>query len=93
MTARDDATSNEKDEAREAYNHALETARKILIILHHEDPAIQMGASMMAALVLYQTFVSVHDSDGWMESADSAWDHRDEIAFDLFGKPVTPITH
>ena len=85
--------SSEKDSLREAYEHALETARKILIILHHEDPAIQMGASMIAAMILFQQCVSVHDEDGWMESAESVWDHRDEIGFDLFGKPVTTMTH
>lgn len=83
----------EELEAQEAYDLALEVARKILIIIHHEDPATQMGAAMMASLVLYQMYVSAHYADGFLETAESAWDHREDIGFDLFGKPVTTVTH
>jgi len=83
----------DQQEENEIYRNSLETARKIMIMLRDEDPAIQIGGSFMAAVVLHQMYMSANDEESWTESSESAWAHREEIGFDLFGKPVTTVTH
>lgn len=83
----------EEDYAEEVYDKALEVARKILIALHHEPPTTAIGATMMACVVLHQMYVSAQDRDSFLETADGAWDFREDINLDLFGKTVTTIVN
>lgn len=81
----------EKEEVQEAYYEALEAARRILIAIYNEDPKTQMAAARIASLALHQRYVSAHNLEEFISSAEEAWDYRDDIGFDLFGKPITTI--
>lgn len=83
----------EANEVEQAYLDALDACRRILFVVHHEDPAVAMGATLAAALMAYNMFCSTNDRDMWFCQALDIWDSKDEIAFDLFGGPVTPKVH